>query len=457
MKKVLVMFLVLALATAALAQGGSPSGAQGASPDPGQSVNVPANQKIIKDDAEYNAYMAALKTQAPMARAQAMEAFNAQYPQSIMKIDALEQTMAAYQQVTAAFHQAGNQPKEAEATSKVLATAYKILEINPNHVSALTVVTLIERSRATDLPKAAKLRAVAEKGLQLLPAWQKPDGMSDADFEKSKAQMAEIFEGAAGFGALQASDYTAARTYYTKSTQLDPNNLQDIYQLAITDLKMNPIDVKGLWYIAKAVNLAGNVDGQKEISDYGQSAYTRYHGGGDGWDKVLADAATRTAIPADFTVKAAPTECEIAADAVKQNPADKLSVSDWEFVLSHRDCSADAGAAAKQVWAAIESNQKNGDAKVKMPGVKVIAATKGSIEAALTEDNQQANTADVHIVMAKPMIKPPAPGTSIDIIGVFTAYTPSPFMFTMEKGELPAAIKPKPAVHHAAAARKRVG
>jgi hypothetical protein len=319
-------------------------------------------------------------------------------------------------------------------------------------------VTLIERSRATDLPKAAKVRAVAEKGLQLLPTWQKPEGMSDADFEKSKDQMAEIFAGAAGFGALQANDYTTARAYYTKSAQLDPNNLQDIYQLAITDLKMSPMDVKGLWYIAKAVNLAGNnVDGQKAIGDYGQSAYKKYHGGVDGWDKVLANAATQTAIPADFTVKAAPTECEIAADAVKQNPADKLSFSDWEFVLSHRDCSAEAGVAAKQVWEAIEGKQKNGDVKVRMPGVKIIAATKNSIEAALTEDNQQANTADVHIVMEKPMTQPPTPGTTTDIIGVFTAYAPSPFMFTMEKGELPAAAKPKPAVHHAATARKRVG
>src|SRR6266700_541571 len=457
MKRVLVTFVVLVLATAALAQGGSPSGTQGASSNQGQSVDVPANQKIIKDDAEYNAYMAALRTQTPMARAQAMETFNAQYPQSIMKIDALEQTMAAYQQVTAAFHQAGN-PKEVEAASSALATAYKILEINPNHVSALTVVAIIERSRVTDLPKAAKLRAVAEKALQLLPTWQKPEGMSDADFEKSKDQMAEIFEGAAGFGALQANDYAAARAYYTKSTQLDPNNLQDIYQLGLTDLKMNPIDVKGLWYIAKAVTLDGNnVEGQKAIGDYGQSVYTKYHGGVDGWSKLLADAAKQTAIPADFTVKAAPTECEIAADAVKQNPADKLSFSDWEFVLSHRDCSADAGAAAKQVWEAIESKQKNGEAKVKMSGVKVIAATRNSIEAALTEDNQQGNTADMHIVMGKPMTKPPAPGTSIDIIGVFTAYAPNPFMFTMEKGELPAAAKPKPPVHHAGAARKRVG
>jgi len=457
MRKVLVTF-VLALTTAALAQGGSPSGTQGASPEQGHAGNVPANQKVIKDPGEYNAYIAALNTPDPTAKAQAMEAFVVQYPQSIVKIDALEQTMAAYQQVMAAYHQAGNLLKEQEAASKVLETASKILEINLSNVRALAVVVFIERAQATDLPRAAKVLEDAQKGLQALPGWQKPDGMSDEEFGKLKSEMGEIFEGAAGFGALQAKDYTAARAFYTKSAQSNPNNLQDIYQLGIADLEMNPIDVKGLWYIAKAYNLAdNNVQAQKAIGPYGQSKYKKYHGSVDGWDRLLADSATQSAPPAGFTVKAAPTECEIAADAVKQNSADKLSMSDWEFVLSHRDCSAEAGEAAKQVWQAIEAKQKAGEVKLKMPAVKVISATKDSIDAALTEDNQQSNTADVHLVMEKPMAQPPAAGATIDIIGVFTAYAPNPFMFTMEKGELPVAAKPKPPVHHAATARKRVG
>jgi hypothetical protein len=41
--------------------------------------------------------------------------------------------------------------------------------------------------------------------------------------------------------------------------------------------------------------------------------------------------------------------------------------------------------------------------------------------------------------MEKPMTKPPAVGSTIDIIGVISEYTPDPFMFTMTKGELPVA------------------
>jgi hypothetical protein len=58
------------------------------------------------------------------------------------------------------------------------------------------------------------------------------------------------------------------------------------------------------------------------------------------------------------------------------------------------------------------------------------------------------------VVMEKPLTKPPAVGSSTDVIGLFASYTPSPFMFTMEKGELPAPPKPKPPVHHPATKKK---
>jgi hypothetical protein len=79
-----------------------------------------------------------------------------------------------------------------------------------------------------------------------------------------------------------------------------------------------------------------------------------------------------------------------------------------------------------------------------MPGVKVIAVPDPStLEVALSEDNQTANKADMRVTMEKPMTKPPAPGASVDVIGVISEYVPDPFMFTMIKGEVPGA---KPAV-----------
>ena len=74
---------------------------------------VLAQQKTIKDPGEYNAYISALKTANPAQKAASMEAFVARYPGSVVKIDALEQAMAAYQQ-------AGNQAAVEKSARRVL-------------------------------------------------------------------------------------------------------------------------------------------------------------------------------------------------------------------------------------------------------------------------------------------------------------------------------------------------
>jgi hypothetical protein len=94
------------------------------------------------------------------------------------------------------------------------------------------------------------------------------------------------------------------------------------------------------------------------------------------------------------------------------------------------------------VWQSIQKMEKGGEARLQIP-VKVISATRGTIEAAISDDNQAANKADLHIELEKPAVTPPAPGTTINVIGVITKYDIDPFMFTMEKGQLPAA-KPLP-------------
>ena len=443
MKRVLVTF-VLALTTAALGQGTSttqqppaqqppaqqPTGQPPAGQQPAagnQQANVPTSQKVIKDPAEYNAYITALNTTDPAAKGAAMEAFVAQYPNSIVKIDALEQAMGAYQQ-------AGNQ-------QKVQQIANTILQIEPNNVRALAIVVFLERGQIKDAASGAKARASAERGLQELPNWKKPDGVNDADYEKMRNQMTAIFAGTAAFGALQQQDYAAARKYYEQALKVDPNDLGNNYQMAIALLQSNPMDPLGFWYGAKALSIAQkqNPQAYQAWSPYFLSRYKKYHGNTDDWNQRMATAETQTAPPADFvaSIPLAPTPCDLAAQAVQQNGADALSFSDWELVLSCRDKTPANKTAAEQVWTSIQAKEKNGEAKLKIP-VKVIAVPDPStLEVALSEDNQTANKADMRVAMEKPMTKPPAVGATTDIIGVISEYTPDPFMFTMTKGDLP--------------------
>jgi tetratricopeptide (TPR) repeat protein len=411
MKRVLVTF-VLALTTAALGQGSSPSQQPPSQQPPAQQpaatdqqANVPTSQKVIKDPAEYNAYITALNTTDPAAKGQAMEAFVAQYPNSIVKIDALEQAMGAYQQ-------AGNQPK-------VEQVARQILQIEPNNVRALAIVVFIERNQIKDPATGAKARTDAERCLQALPGWKQPDGVTPAEYEKMKNQMTGICAGTAAFGALQQQDYPNATKFYEQALKVDPNDLANNYQMAIALLQSNPMNPLGFWYGAKALSAAQTQNPQafQAWSPYFLAKYKKYHGSTDDWNQRVAAAATQTAPPANFvaSIPLAPTPCDLAAQAVQQNGAAALSFSDWELVLGCRDKTPANKTAAEQVWQEIQSKEKNGEAKLKIP-VKVIAVPDTStLEVALSDDNQTANKADMRVTMDKPMTKPPAPRSTSSV------------------------------------------
>ena len=139
MKKSLFTMLLLLLATGALVQ---QSLAQ-ATPQPsdsGQAAAAPAGQagaapkKEIKDPAEYNAYVNALQQTNPAQKAQAMEAYLQTYPNSVMKEDALEVLMAAYQQ-------AGDAQKTIDAANRVL-------QVDPNNIRALALLAYNYRAAA---------------------------------------------------------------------------------------------------------------------------------------------------------------------------------------------------------------------------------------------------------------------------------------------------------------------
>src|SRR3569832_1916826 len=84
---------------------------------------APAGQKVVKDAAEYNAYMLALNATDPSLKIQAFEAFLTTFPASILKTDALEQLMAAYQGV-------GD-------TASLEGAARRLVAVEPRNVRAL--------------------------------------------------------------------------------------------------------------------------------------------------------------------------------------------------------------------------------------------------------------------------------------------------------------------------------
>ena len=91
----------------------------------------------------------------------------------------------------------------------------------------------------------------------------KPDGVSDADFAKQKAQLGGLLNSVAGFSALQMKDYAAAQKYLRPAVEADPNNVENVYPLALSYLTATPSDdVNGLFFIARAANLVTDPKGK---------------------------------------------------------------------------------------------------------------------------------------------------------------------------------------------------
>ena len=437
MKKILVTVVlgvaVLAAAKDAarplLGQAASPqpsaSPAQPAQPAQAQAPASPAQAPVIKDPAEYNAYVGASQQKDPAAEISGLEAFLTQYPNSIMKPQALEILMALYQQT--------NSPK-------VMDTAQRVLAVNPDNVKALVVLAYTERATQ----KWADAKQHAEHALEVLQKWTKPDGVSDADFAKQKTQFGFIMESVAGFSALQLKDYASAQKHLRTAVEVDPTNVENVYALATALLPPStPADeVNGLFFIARAVNLITDPTGKEQVKKFGHSKYMRYHGGDDGWTDLLAQTVSTPLPPAGFTIKPAPTPPEQAhAMAIATEPT-KMDFGQWEFILSN-------GSQADQdlVWNAIKSKA------VQLQGT-VIKATATEFDIAGSLDDIEAKKVDITLTFEDkvPLKLIPKEGASLDFQGEPASYTPSPFMMTMEKGKLlkaaaPAAPAKKPAVH----------
>jgi tetratricopeptide (TPR) repeat protein len=392
-------------------------------------ASQPQQKKEIKDPAEYNAYVGAIQQKDPAAQISGLEAFLAQYPNSVMKEDALESLMVAYQKTN-------NQ-------AKMLDAAQRILQANPNNLRALALLSYIKRAQAeagqdaqNNLTQGAQF---ADRGLQALQTAPKPDGTSDADFTKMKSQMSAIFNGTSGMAALQAKNYPVAQQRLRAAVEADPNDLRNVYPLALADLTGTPPNqVEGLFFIARAANLAAGSAGQTQIESYGKSQYTKYHGSDQGWTDVLAAAKANPMPPAGFTVQqyVPPTPAQQAADLVKSKAPKDMSFAEWELVLS-----AGAQADADKVWAAIKG------VPLQMEGT-VIKASSTELQIAASQDDIDQKRADIVVTMGGtiPAKLMPVEASTLDFEGTPVSYTPNPFVMTMEKGALltkaPPAKKP---------------
>ncbi|MFZ1919827.1 MAG: hypothetical protein WAU58_19810 [Terriglobales bacterium] len=447
MKRILVAMLLVAAVTAvaqtaaAPAQSAPPQSAAPAAQTPAATPAVaPAPQKKeIKDPAEYNAYMGALGQQDAAAKISGLEAFLTQYPNSVMKEDALELLMGSYQQT-------GN-------AAKTLETAQKVLQANPCNLRALALLAYTKQAMAQQGGAAAgqnltEAGQYADKGLDCEQTAVKPDGTSPDDFQKLKTQTAVIFNGASGVAAYQVKDYGKAQQRLRAAVDADPKNLVNVYTLARAYLEPGPTekDIDGLFYIARSANLAQG-SGKDQIAKYGKSKYTKYHGSDEGWNDLMAKAATATD-PTGITITqyVPPTPAQQAHDIMASKKIEEMSFAEWQLVLSEGTPED-----ADKVWTTLKGKP------LQMVAHILTIDTTGKLTKmtlAGSSDDVDAKRADIDLTMAAALPKKDVPkeDTDFQFEGTPVSYVAKPFVMTMNEGALLVKAAPKPPVHKKPAA-----
>jgi hypothetical protein len=435
--KTILLSVVLGVAVVAVGQSNPAPPAQGqpatppaAAPAQGQAAapaGAPAQAPVIKDPAEYNAYVAAVGQKDNNAKVSGLEAFLTQYPNSVMKNQALEVLMGTYQQT-------GNIPKITE-------TAGKLVTADACNMRGLAMLAYFDRLQAqggaANAPQLlADAKKYGEQGQTCLPK------ATDPDIVKMKDQMGGIFNAAIGIADYQNKDFAGAVAALKPAVDANPTDFSVVYPLALAYLNQTPPDYQnGIWFAARAAAVAPPASAPG-IEKYARSQYVKFHAGDDGWPELLAAAkANGPQVP----VKPAPTPAEQAHDMVQKTPPDKMDFAQWEFVLSN-------GSQEDQdtVWNAIKGKavQMNGN---------VISTTPTEFMVAGSSDDIEAKKADITLKFEDkvPVRLIPKDGASLDFQGEPASYTPNPFMMVMEKGRLLKAKAAAPAPTKKAPVRRK--
>ena len=426
-------------------------------------------------DAEYTVYNNAMNQSNPQAKASAIEAYLAAYPNSSVKQDTLVTLMTGYSQFDPA---------------KTLDAADRVLQLDPANLRALTFEAYLRKQNADSLTDPAAKQAAldsaagfAQKGL----AAPKPASIADADFKALQSAAFPVFYSIIGFAAFNKNDNAAAIDAYKKELALVPlaatktpgSVLQDIFYLGSAYYQSNPPDyLDCAFYASRAVAYAPD-NFKAQMSPTATYCYKKYHAGTDGYDAIVAAATANLNPPAGLfaSIKPAPTPVDIINGIFQSTPdLATLAVSDKEYVLQKGTPEQ-----AAKVWATIQGKS------VQIPGALVISSSPAVLKVAVTDDAIQSNpkTADFTFNMTPPETIPElkanatvaqkaaykkavdaaqtkadaiaaatAVGQTVTLTGTYDSFTPDPIQIIMKDGVviLPKANKPAAApVHHTAA------
>jgi tetratricopeptide (TPR) repeat protein len=369
---------------------------------------------------EYDAFQAMATEQDPNKKISLADAFLEKFADSDFKDLVHVQILTVHQQL-------GDSEKAIEA-------ARKTLEVNPDRLEALSYLSFafpfVFKSNG-DPEAESKLSAAesnARHGLEVLQQVQKPESVSDDQFNQYIKSQRANFNNTLGFVALQRKDYPAAITSFKAGAEDNPADIYSFYRMGLAYLYSETPDYdNAVWNMARSVSLAkaSNNPAGAEIEKFLSKVYVGFHGNEEGLPEIVAQAATSPTPPEGFKVEPMPVP------EVTGNPSvDAFNQMAVPLKLG--------GPRAQEIWSQlkgqpiemagfVDSIEKAAESNVYLVRIDLRDASKtteGVYDIELKNSTQ-------------PNVKNLGSGDGVHFKGTLGAYTATPsFVLTLENGEI---------------------
>ena len=339
-------------------------------------------------------------------------------------------------------------------------------KIGPRQQLAV-LFTTVQAITQVASPTAEQL-AIGDKAAgQLLNFNRKPEGVSDADWEKVRTGQLQPPAKATilwiamkpGTDAMSAKDYPSAEAAFTKALGSQPDSAAIAYNLGLA-LRQQKKNAQAIYEFQRAVVLDATLGGTSDaakIKDYADKYYISFHGSNEGLDQLKEQVKASPLPPADFKIK---TATEIAEEKESQFEKSNPQLAMWmkiKAALSDNN--------GEQYF---ESSLKNA-AVPKLRGILIEAKPacrpKELLVAVPLPDATTPYVPEIALKLVDTEGKPlaltgkPEMNAEIHWEGVPSAFSREPFLLTMdtEKGKIEG-VKVSPCgaapVHHPAGKKK---
>ncbi len=412
--------------------------------------------KTTYNTAEFNAYQTAAAEKDPQNQIKLLDDLVQKYPSS--ELQGLLPSI--YPVYYADYLNLKNYPQAFTYIDKMLALGDRITTLERLRALAVRATAFTQTSTDKTLQTAdgyAKARDAAADGLKTVDKWQKPDGTSDADFNKTKKDLAELFDSAAAVAETGLKDFKGSETSYKAALVINPDNALTHYRLANAYLQDSPAQsLDGFWEMARAIAL--KVPSTDAVKSYLRDRMLHYQQ--PACDKLLDEvlsnmitlASSSSDRPASLTIPSA-DDLEKAREDTANFMAWLHEGGDHGNVMWLATCGTEYTDVPVKV---IEVTAGDGDSLI----FKMYRPTASEPDAQAKElDSATAGNMEVHVA-SQPDAKRLQNGDEVRFTGTLSGYTQLPFELIWDGAKINAddipANKPTPGApkRHAPSARK---